>query len=126
MEKVYNILTFMGFKPMTSTTKYFPTYEVSQEKALKILFDGIQIHDLHSEVFSSFWNLKEESLKNSVFRGIQTHRALLQNVFQLVTYQTRKPFKNQALMGFKPMPWQNIHRLWNIKRESLWNIEGES
>ena len=28
---------------------------------------------------------------------------LLQNIFQLMTYQTRKPFKVQALMGFKAM-----------------------
>ena len=28
---------------------------------------------------------------------------LLQNIFQLMTYQTRKPFKIQALMGFKHM-----------------------
>ena len=29
--------------------------------------------------------------------------ALLQNIIQLMTYQLRKPFKIQALMGFKPM-----------------------
>ena len=35
-EKHYNILAFMGFKPMTSITKYFLAYEISEQKALKI------------------------------------------------------------------------------------------
>ena len=27
-ERAFNILAFMGFKPMTSITKYFPAYEL--------------------------------------------------------------------------------------------------
>ena len=35
-EKAYNILAFMGLKPMISKTKYFPAYELSKERAFKI------------------------------------------------------------------------------------------
>ena len=35
-EKAYNILAFIGFKPMTFVTKCFPPYEISKKKAFKI------------------------------------------------------------------------------------------
>ena len=31
-EKAYNILAFVGLKPITSRAKYFPVYEISKEK----------------------------------------------------------------------------------------------
>ena len=52
-EKAYNILVFVGFKPLASITKYFPAYEISKQKALKHFgFYGIQTHDLYDKKYS--------------------------------------------------------------------------
>ena len=49
---------------MTSTTKYFPTYQISQEKQPKnSVSDRILVHGLNNEIFSSFLNLKAESFQ---------------------------------------------------------------
>ena len=40
-KKSHNILAFMGFRPMTSKSKYFPAYEMSKEGLENSGFNGI-------------------------------------------------------------------------------------
>ena len=59
--RAYNILAFMGFKPMISETNYFPAYEISKEKALKI--QALMGFKPITKYFNySFQNVREESL----------------------------------------------------------------
>ena len=57
-EKAYNILAFMGLKPMISKT-IFQLMNYQKREPLKSGFDGIQTHD---KIFYSFQNVREESL----------------------------------------------------------------
>ena len=101
-EKHYNILAFMGFKPMTSITKYFLAYEISEQKALKI----------------------------QALMGFKPMSAII-NIFQLKKHQKRA-LKSQAQMGFKPMTKyfaaSEIAKMeaFKILKESLWNNKGQS
>ena len=51
----------MGFEPMISGTKYFPAYEISKEKTLKI--QALMGFKPMTKYFNySFQNVREESL----------------------------------------------------------------
>ena len=60
-EKAYFTLDFMGLEPMTSIAKYFPAYEISKEKALKI--QALEFKPMPN-YFTAVQNVKEEPKKN--------------------------------------------------------------
>ena len=61
-EKAYNILAFVGFKPITSRAKYFPVYEISKESLKNSGFDGIKTNDL-KKYFPAFKISKKKAYK---------------------------------------------------------------
>ena len=53
-KKSDNILAFMGFRSMTSKSKYFPAYELSKESLKNSGFHGIQTHGPLTEYYSAY------------------------------------------------------------------------
>ena len=63
-ERACNILAFMGFKPMISTEKYFPAYEISKAKALKLqVFMGFRPMTFITKSFPAYEISKEKALQ---------------------------------------------------------------
>ena len=90
-EKAYNILALMTFKPMTPLTKYFPAYEISKEKVFKIQWDSNPWP--YQKYFPAYELSKENwASKIQAFVGFKPMDQL-QNLFQLMKYQKRKPMK---------------------------------
>ena len=134
--RAYNILVFMGFKPMISGTNFFPACEISKQKALKIQalmgFKPITKYFTASEISEKKAYQIIKRAKDYQRRKPTTLWLLWdsnpwtwkQNIFQLMKYQKRA-LKKESLQhsGFHGI---QTHDLWNKIFSSLWNIKRES